>query len=156
MNLYDAIKRLTIQDIILISLDELGYSDTEIAFKMGISTSTIHNTKKRLKTLLEPVNALQELVKEPVEYGNHEVNIIVDSFKANFGTTKVTKYDRFAAKRLADKHSAPGMVTVIAALSASTQDKYSPSVNSISQLEDKLPQVIKFLKSKANDQEIEL
>jgi hypothetical protein len=92
----------------------------------------------------------------PSEYGNPEINKIVDGFKDAFGTTKTTKYDRFAAKRLADRHGADLIVLAITALSQRQDLPYAPVVRNISQLEEKWVSVIKFLKSHNGSQVEEL
>lgn len=89
------------------------------------------------------------------EYGDPDVNAIIDTFQEYFGTTKATKYDRFAAKRLAKKHTAKTVCEVIMALSQTTRYKFAPVVNSVSQLENKWVSVIRYLTG-TMPQEVEL
>lgn len=153
MNFTDFAKQFTLQDIMILNLDELNFTDTQIATMLSISKPTIHNTKKRCKPFLE---ALKQLDSPPTEYGNKDINKIVNAFAMYFGSTKTTQYDRWAAKRLADKYTSEKMVGAIQALSAVQTDKYAPTVRSVSQFEDKLPQIISYFKKKSNDQVIEL
>lgn len=59
MKFIDLARKMTIQDAILLSLDEAGLSDAEIAAQLGISKTTIHNTKKKLKPLLDALKGLE-------------------------------------------------------------------------------------------------
>lgn len=81
----------------------------------------------------------------PAEYGQPEINEVIATFKEVFGTTKATRYDRFAAKRLITKHGVANVKLVITALAAKGSAKYSPTVNSVSQLEDKWVSIVKYL-----------
>jgi hypothetical protein len=103
---------------------------------------------------LEALKNINDGIK--VDKRNPDVQAIVDAFSERFGTTKASQYDRFAAKRLAHKYSAPEIIRVINALAQFGGDKYAPTVNSVRQLEEKLPGVVKFLKSKVADAPMEL
>lgn len=153
MKFLDFTKQLLILDIMILNLDEKGFSDSDIATILEISKQTIHNCKSRNKILLE---ALKIVHAEPKEYGDGEVNKVINAFTKAFGTTKSTKYDRFAAKRLSDKYTADEIVRAIDALSQTQSDKYSPSVRSVSQFEEKLPNIIRYLQNKSNDKVINL
>lgn len=85
-------------------------------------------------------------------YGDPEVSTIVESFKEHFGTTKTSKWDRFAAKRLASKHGVDRILAVIDALSMVGGDKYAPSVNNVSQIEEKWVAIIRFLGGKVESE----
>jgi|ERR1035437_8000597 hypothetical protein len=153
MKVLEFSKQLKIIDLIVLFLDEKGYSDAEIATIADISTQTLHATKKRLQPFCE---ALKLIESPPAEYGNKDINDIVNAFAKVFGNTKTTKYDRFASKRLADKYTSSEIVKVINALSLGANDKYCPVVNSVSQLETKLPNIISYFKKKSSDQIINL
>jgi hypothetical protein len=90
-----------------------------------------------------------------LNYGDAEISKICEAFKRVFGTTKTTRYDRYAAARLADKYTADIIVQLIEALAAKSNEPYAPTVGSVSQLEEKLVSVISFLR-KNNIVEIEL
>jgi len=100
-------------------------------------------TGKSLDRIVAAVESFYQ--KDTQEYGNHDVNSIVTSFKESFGTTKITKYDRWAASRLAKKYGADYVVNIIRALAAKSGERYAPTVNSVSQLEEKLLSVMRFL-----------
>ena len=85
-------------------------------------------------------------------HGDVDVDRVVDKFTDTFGTTKTSKYDRFAAKRLVDKYGTDAVVGIIGLLSQRSTEKYAPVVNSISQLETKWVSVLSFLR--AQDVEI--
>lgn len=91
-----------------------------------------------------------------VEFGNEEVTTVIEEFKKWFGTTKATKWDRFAAKRLVNKHGVPAVLRVIEALCSQSGHKYAPTVNSVSQLEEKWPGTIKFLQGQVPQEAREL
>ena len=147
MKFIEFAKIITMQDILILNLDALDFSDTEIASMLNISRQTIHNCKKRLEPFTE---ALKAVKSPPTEFGNKDINKIVDAFAKAFGTTTTTKYDRFAAKRLGEKHGYDNVVGAIVALSANGSDPYCPTVNDVSQFEKKLPQIIKYLRGKSD------
>lgn len=148
MNLLDYIKKYHNLDLFIALLDEMNFSDEEIITKLSISKMTIYNAKERLQPLM---TALATIDHKLPQYGNPDVNTIVDTFKERFGTTKTSKNDRFAAKRLAAKHGADNVARVIIALGDSVGDTYAPSVNSVQQLEEKWVSVGKFLNNKSSD-----
>lgn len=142
-------------DKYLLFLDELGFSDSEIASMTGVTAPTIHNAKKRQQPIIEALKTISgELTV--ADKRNPDIQRIVETFIAAFDTTKTSKYDRFAAKRLADKHGADNIVKVIQLVAAHNSDKYCPSVNSIRQLEEKWPNVARYFKQKAADQVVDL
>ena len=153
MKIIELAKELKIIDFIVLALDERGYSDSEIATICDITPATLHNTKNKLKPVLE---ALKMVTSPPTEYGNPDINKIIKAFSEAFGNTKTTKYDRFASKRLKDKYGTEDIIRVINALSASQNDKYAPTVRSVAQFEEKLPQIASYFKKKEPNQIIEL
>lgn len=89
------------------------------------------------------------LVKEDLltlQYGNSDVSDIVDTFKEAFGITKTTKYDRFSAKRLADKHGSESIVQIIKLIAQRSGEQFCPTIGSVQQLESKWVSVIRFLR----------
>lgn len=153
MKFIELAKQLSILDVMILNLDEKGFSDAEIASVLEITKPTIHNAKARNKTLIE---ALKMVESPPAEYGNHDVNTIINTFTKAFGTTKSTKWDRFAASRMAKKHGAELISGAMQALAQHSSDKFCPSVNNVSQFEEKLPSIAKFLNNKSADKEITL
>lgn len=79
-------------------------------------------------------------------YGDADIDRVVETFKETFGTSKVSKYDRFAAGRLCKVNSVNAVCGIIKLLGQRSQEKYAPVVNSISQLEEKWPSVVNFLR----------
>jgi hypothetical protein len=87
-------------------------------------------------------------------YGNAEIDIIVDKFADTFGTTKTSKYDRFAARRLGDKYGTQAVCGIIGLLGQNADARYAPVVGSITQLEEKWVSVLNFLRKQANESEV--
>ena len=81
-------------------------------------------------------------------HGDAEVDTIVDCFSNTFGNTKTSKQDRWAANRLAAHLSC--------LLGANSQERFSPTVNSVAQLEEKIVTVLKFLRSAKREEKIQL
>lgn len=154
MKYLDYIKQYTNFDNVLVLFDELGFTDEEIMTKLEVSKQTIYNAQKRQEPLITALAAIPE--PKAVQYGNPDINTIVEAFKQSFGTTAASRYDRFAAKRLAEKHGAENIVKVIQVLSQRAGAKFAPSVNSVSELEKKWVSVGKFLNNESNDVMIEL
>lgn len=103
-----------------------------------------------------------ELVLERLEeegvlhlgYGDADIDRVVTTFTETFGTTRVSKYDRFAAQRLVRKYGAQSVVGIISLLAANSTEKYAPVVNSVQQLEEKLPSILNFLRNVKGDEVI--
>jgi hypothetical protein len=149
MRYIDYLKLTDNFDKYLLFLDNLGFSDTEIATLCEVTTPTIHNAKKRQEPIIE---ALKTITAEaPTDKRNPDVQMVCQAFMTAFDTTKISKWDRFAAKRLADKHGADNIVKVITVLALNASDKYAPSVNSVRQLEEKWVNVSNYFKKKAGD-----
>lgn len=81
-------------------------------------------------------------------YGDADIDMILEAFSEAFGTTKVTRYDRYAANRIAKKYSSQAICGIIRLLAESRSQKFAPVVNSVVQLEEKLPSIINFLRDK--------
>ena len=91
------------------------------------------------------------------EYGNHDVNDVLEAFKLAFGTTKSSRYDRYAATRLIKRHGAETVMVAIGGLANGQGERFCPNVNSVSQLEEKWPSVVRFLRARwEGAKEIEL
>lgn len=86
-------------------------------------------------------------------HGNADIDIVVEQFQETFGTTKVTRQDRWAANRLAGKYGPQAVVGIIQLLAAHNTEKYAPIVGSIVQLETKWVSVLNFVRSVSNDNE---
>lgn len=154
MKYLDYLKQYTNFDNVVVLFDELGFTDEEIMSKLEVSKQTIYNAQKRQEPLIKALSDVAD--PKAIQYGNPDINTIVEAFKQAFGTTSASRFDRFAAKRLADKHGAENIVTVINALSSRAGAKFAPSVNSVSELEKKWVSVGKFLNNESNDVMIEL
>lgn len=79
-------------------------------------------------------------------YGNADIDRVVKTFADTFGTTKVSKADRYAANRLVTKYSAQAVSGIISLLGSKNQEKYCPVVNSVADLENKWVSVMSFLR----------
>ena len=89
-------------------------------------------------------------------HGDAEVDTIVDCFSNTFGNTKTSKQDRWAANRLAKKYGSQAICGIIQLLGANSQERFSPTVNSVAQLEEKIVTVLKFLRSAKREEKIQL
>lgn len=89
-------------------------------------------------------------------YGDADIDIIVTKFTDTFGTTKVSKYDRFAARRLASKYGSQAVSGIIQLLAEHSQEKYVPVVGSVKQLEEKIVSVLHFLRNLKGEEEIDV
>lgn len=87
-------------------------------------------------------------------YGDAEVDMIVTRFSEAFGTTKASKYDRFAAGRLAKKYGGQAVCGIIDLLANAQTEKYAPVTNSVVQLEEKLPSILNFLRNLKGNEDI--
>lgn len=97
------------------------------------------------------VDRLQEEGVLHLGHGNVDVDRVVEKFSDTFGTTKTSKYDRFAAKRLVDKYGSDAVVGIIGLLGSRSTEKFAPVVNSISQLESKWASVLNFVRSQDDE-----
>lgn len=79
-------------------------------------------------------------------YGDKDVDRITQKFTDVFGTTKISKSDRFSARRLANKYGGQSVCGIIDLLAKNNGEKYAPVVNSVAQLEEKMPSVLNFLR----------
>ena len=156
--------QLTEEELLMLKL-HIDMSYTEIGKRLGYSRQYVHQlvTKAEEKVKLRDIEEIKnnpiaviEAPKVKVDARNPDIQTVIDAFAESFGTTKHTKYDRFAAKRLHTKYTVSEVVRLIKALAAKSNEKYCPSVNSVSQLEDKLPQVVKFLQGQPDNTEVEL
>lgn len=89
-----------------------------------------------------------------IGYGNADVDKILEAFSRTFGTTKASKYDRFSASRLATKYGAQAVIGIVTLLGQG-EDKFKPVVNSVSQLEEKMPSVLNYLRNIKGEETID-
>lgn len=89
-------------------------------------------------------------------YGNSEIDNVVQKFVDTFGTTKTTKYDRFAADRLVKKYGDKAICGIIEMLGKSATERFAPRVNNISDLESKMPSILVFLRGVRNNEELDV
>lgn len=83
-----------------------------------------------------------------IGYGNKDIDAITESFKTAFGTTKTSRYDRFAAQRLAEKYGSQAVCGITKLLAERAGEQYAPIVGSVQQLEQKWVQVLNFVRTK--------
>lgn len=137
-------------DVVLMLVDEAGMTDEEIMTKFDVSKQRIYDAKKRLDPIID---ALSD-VSPRKDNRNKDIQHIIDAFETAFGTTKSNAYDRYAAKRLFVKYG-EDIINVINALANHGGEKYCPVVNNVAMLENKLPQIVAYLKQN-NSQVINL
>lgn len=101
------------------------------------------------------VQRLQEEGVMHLGYGNADVDRVVQKFTDTFGTTKVTRQDRFAAHRLVRKYGAQVVCGVVDLLAQNSDKKYAPVVGSIAQLENKIVNVLNFLRKQGDSSVIQ-
>lgn len=102
------------------------------------------------------VERLQEEGLLHLGYGNADIDQVIEAFDQTFGTTKTSKYDRFAANRMVRKYSAQAVCVIIQTLGENRDAKYAPMVGNIAQLETKFVSVLHFLRTLDKDQTIEV
>lgn len=88
-------------------------------------------------------------------YGDADINRVVDTFTEVFGTTKVSKTDRFSARRLTTKYGAQSVSGIISLLAERRNEPFAPVVGSVQQLEAKWVSVMNFLR-KGNTETIDV
>jgi hypothetical protein len=111
---------------------------------------------ERVQTAEMIVDRLMEEGLLNLGYGNADVENIVVTFTDTFGTTKVSKQDRFAAHRLAQKYGSQAVCGIIRLLAEKSTEKYSPVVGSVAQLESKWVNVLNFLRTTDSDEVIQV
>jgi transposase len=154
MTYLELTKKVANIDLIICLLNEFGMSNQEIMDKMKITEPTIYNAQKRLETITEALKTIAG--EEPKDLRNKDVQAVVEAFKESFGTTTTSRYDRFAAKRLSDKHGTDNIVKIIKVLAQHTGDKYTPSVNGVRQIEEKWVNIAAFFKRMQAERPIDL
>lgn len=91
-----------------------------------------------------------------VGFGDPEVDTIVKCFSDTFGTTKTSKADRYAARRLGSKYGSQAICGIITLMSKHAEEKYAPITNSVVELENKIVSVLKFLRSMKGDELVDV
>ncbi len=119
-------------------------------------TELIANIVKDKPTAEMIVERLMEEDLLNLGYGNSDIDAVVLKFSETFGTTKTTKYDRFAAKRLTEKYGRDSIVGIIQLLGERKDEKFSPVVGNISQLEQKIVSVMNFLRKSMDNQDLDI
>lgn len=146
MTTLDYAKQYHSFDVFLVLLDDAGYTDEEIMTKFEVPKQRIYDARKRVEPILE---ALKQVDPYKRDLRNKDVQSIIEAFMTAFGTTKASEYDRYAAKRLHVKHGTENMIKVINSLAAHAGEQYCPSINSVTELENKLPSIIAYLKKQS-------
>lgn len=135
MKYLDFIKTTDNLDKYIVLMDELGYTDAEIVEKLEIGgRQTLYDARKRQESILEALKAIGAPLPDK---RNKDIQLIIDTFVNASGVTKTSKWDRFAAKRLADKHGAENIAQLIEVYFKLPPGQYKPSIASIRQLEEK-------------------
>lgn len=89
-------------------------------------------------------------------YGSSEIDNVVQKFTDTFGTTKTSKYDRFAADRLTKKYGSQAICGIIGLMGEHATEKFAPRLNNLSELENKLPSVLLFLRKQRGDETLDV
>lgn len=89
-------------------------------------------------------------------YGDKDIDMVVTKFTDTFGTTKVSRQDRWAANRLVQKYGSQAVCGIVDLLAKNSTEKFAPVVNSVAQLEEKMPSVLNFLRNIKGDETIEV
>lgn len=89
-------------------------------------------------------------------YGDADIDKVVEAFTDTFGTTKVSRQDRFAANRLVKKYGSQSVVGIIRLLGSLNAEKFAPIVNSVADLESKWVSVVNFLRKQKGDETIDV
>lgn len=154
MTLVEYLKKYHKFDWYVALFDHLGFTDDQIMGYLDISKQTIYNAKNNVEPILK---ALQDAApQKTIVYGNPDIFAIIEAFKKDFGTTSASQYDRYAAKRLSEKHGTENVVAIINALAKFGGEQYAPAINSVLELEKKWVSVGKFLQNKIGDQPVDL
>lgn len=179
MTYLELTKKLGLTKLFICLMDELGYTNREIAEKLQITEPTIYNARKEFETLSEALKIAGSAAEQPIEplvnesglvtepmtpleaqvkkdLRNPDVQEIINAFQDCFGTTSASKYDRFAASRLAKKYGAKNIVGIIRLLSQHRSDKYTPVVNSVRQIEQKWVNIGSFFNRVKSEEAIDL
>lgn len=102
------------------------------------------------KTATQEAEAIVERLAEEgllhLGHGNADIDAVIEKFAETFGTTKVSRFDRFAANRLCAKYGSQAIVGIIGLLGKRATEKFAPVVNSVEQFEKKLPSILNFLR----------
>lgn len=109
---------------------------TDIIVSVGVDKTTADMVVERL----------QEEGVLHLGYGDADVDNIVDAFNTAFNTTKASRYDRWAAGRLAKSNGSQSVVQVIHLLAANSEKPFCPVVNNLVELENKFQSVLRFLR----------
>jgi len=87
-------------------------------------------------------------------HGNADIDKVVMAFTDSFGTTKVSRYDRFAARRLVAKYGEQSVRGIIKLLADNSTEKYAPIVRNVAQLEEKWVSVLNFLRKTGSQDDV--
>jgi hypothetical protein len=97
-------------------------------------------------------NLIRDGIINPSYAGTPDIDEVLDIFQLTFGTTTVIKTDRFAASRLTKRYGAHQIAKVIVQLGKRQREQFAPTVNNLTQLEQKWPSVMRFIQSKSDDE----
>lgn len=109
---------------------------------------------ERVQTAEMVIERLQEEGVLVIGYGDKDIDQVASAFQEAFNTTKTSRYDRYAASRMVQQYGTPAVVGVIRLLASKQDERFSPTVNNLKQLEDKWPQVVKFLRKVGTNAEV--
>lgn len=111
---------------------------------------------RRRSTPDEIVDALASEGLLNVSYGSQDVSLVVDKFKLAFGTTRTTKWDRYAANRLVKKYGSESVVMLMLQLADNSSHPYAPVVNSVGDVERKWNSILAFINRNQGSEDIDV
>lgn len=110
----------------------------------------IVNDKVKSAMLLE---RLKEENLLHIGHGDPDIDKVIETFKEAYGVTKITRYDRWAANRLVQKHGSQSICQIIRMLAEQAGHPYAPVPNNIVQIEEKWVAILSFLRKQGSGSE---
>lgn len=128
--------------------NEMNNNVTTIEQQSNNNITLIKNKEERIK------NSITNVIEPKAQYGNVEVNKVMDCFEQSFGMKpNRLKENRKAAQRLINKLKDTDKVCRTIQYAASIQgDQYSPSVGNLLDIEDKLLKLVAHAKGSTERQ----
>lgn len=115
--------------------------------------NSIVGNKPQAEIIVERLEQEQVL---SLGYGDADVDAIIAKFTSDFGTTKTTRQDRFAAHRLAAKYGSRAVVGILDLLVQHSSEKYAPVPRSVADVETKWVSILNFLRTVDGEETIQV
>lgn len=118
----------------------------------SVTSTLLHNIAPE-KLGIAPKMIIDQLIADGIislgYAGDPDVSELVDHFQIAIPSTATIKTDRYAAARLAKRYGRATVLFIIQGLGKRRGEKFAPVVNNLTQLEQKWPQVERFVSSPA-------